>query len=956
MKSSGGAAMCLIAFKTFINFFKFILVSSIFIASGCTVALSPLLTKTEKLYTSGNYEEIVRYSKNDESKLTEREKRRILNENINKIKNHQYTSNELIYYQYDSRRLIEAYIELGQFDKALKICDEALKEWTMLGELFNKYRYPLQTNIELNKETINYLMRLKGYITWFRTGNEKDTLIYFNKALKSSEFKGDNISFLDFGGKQSISVLMEAGFLYDKMFGNYRESLNYFKQTIILAEKLSIFDIDGKYFHMLFGYKRMINLYMKLGELEEAKKTLDKYRESTNTLVFNTGHLVTSKMELFRGLVSNFDSNIGSLFALLHDFDNSKKYFDKSLIIINDIAPDSQNMRDKKALGTYYVLYGRYYFGLKNKYEEALQNIDKGITYLKPHYLDDIRDELDIETAYIYSSELHFITHNYEKAIQQAEMASKHAQRYHNKVADSTAHTLLGQIYYEKKEIKAAKKSYEKALELVKNIESTENWKLFYGLGKVNEDLNNQDKALHYYKRAVEEVEKLWNGRFKDTAKQVSFIDNRLIVFEPIIRILAKQGKDDEAIKYMEMSKSRTFYETSPYYAAKIAINSKDENIINPSIIRNIREHIPDNTAILEYYLGEDSVLAAMITKKRVYIKELQKREPKESELKLKQEVIALKLAIEDEDRKYPYKERALKLYSILIEPFVEYLDAYDSICIIPHGVLHYLPFHSLIIDEIKPSFLIDKYKIFYAPSLTILNSSYKSDHRKKTRLLAIGNSLGVDIKDLNAEKDFLDNLEYVKDEVTQVGELFNNSNKTILMDNEATETLVKNSINNFDMILFSTHGILLGKDPLKSCIFLSKDNENNGRLTISEIEEMNMETNLVILSACQTGRVNTYEGIGSDENDYTAKFPHGDDLVGLQRAFMKAGASSVLSTLWNVNDKATKSLVVDFFKNYKSGNDKISALQAAELAIKSKKGWEHPYFWASFVLSGDWR
>lgn len=696
-----------------------------------------------------------------------------------------------------------------------------------------------------------------------------------------------------------------------------------------------------------------MSTYVKLGELEKAKKVLDKSNEVTKGAIFKIGEVMVSSMKSFRGFLSILFSREGALFSLSRDFKTSKVYFDKASNIVNKIDPETQDFWDQKATGLYYISYGAYYLGLQGKYKEAAEVVDKGLSYMNIYYLDLILDNLNIETAYIYSSELHLIIRNYNKALGQINKAINVNKSSHNKVAGAREYTILGQIYYQSGERQKAKQAYETALEFIRKMksESTENWKLFYGLGQVYEDLHERDKALQYYRNAVKEVEKLWGGRFKDTQKQVSFIDDRLVVFEPVIRILHSQGKDEEAIYYMELSKSRTFYETSPYYSEEKTIDTKDRNIIKPLIVDNIRELVPDNTAILEYYMGEHSVIGAVITRKGVYIKELQETTPED----LQQDVIALKIAIES--RTYPYQERALKLYSILIEPFSNYLSGYESICIIPHGVLHYLPFQALVIDEIKPSFVIDKYKIFYAPSLTILDSAYKSSRNNKTKLLAIANSLEVDIKDLNVGKDVLGKLAYVKDEAKEVGSLFNDGNKTVLIDDKATETFVKNSVNNFDMILFSTHGILLGEEPLKSCIFLAKDNKNDGRLTVAEIEGMNMNINLVILSACETGLVANYEGVGSDKNPYNSKFPHGDDLVGLQRAFMKAGASSVLSTLWTVNDEATKSLIVDFVTHYKSGGtDKISALQAAELEIKSKKGWEHPYFWASFVLSGDWR
>lgn len=1148
----------------------------LFLMSGCTVALSPLMTKADKLQMSGNFEELSQYLQSDEGKLSEREKNRILNENINKIKAHDNTTSEMIRYHYDTRKLVEALIEIGQFDKALRICDEGLKERAMLAELFKKYEYnsnkgllgKLSTSVELNNETIIALTRLKGYITWFRTGNEKEALKYFNKSLSTSDSdkNKETVSFMDFGEKQRLTMLTESGFFYDKILGNYKQSLDYFKQSTSLAEKLSLLDIDAKYFHTLMGYKRMINLYVKMGELEEAQKTLDKYIDSTDNLIVKTGHFFTSRMEVFRGIVSIFDSNIGSVLALLRDFTVSKTYFDKSLDIVNRIEPESRNMWDQKAIASYYVLYGAYYLGLQNKYDEAVEYVDKGIAHLRPYYLSDVQNEMDIESAYMYSGELHFIKKDYEQALEQAKKASNFSKRYYNKVADSTAHTLMGQIYYKKGDKQSAKKSYEKAFELTKNIESTENWKLYYGLGRVYEDLGQQKEALEFYKKAVQEVEKLWDGRFKDTVKQVSFIDNRLVVFEPLIRILANQGKADEVVYNMERSKSRTFFESSVFseksgenaklpemspadaekfekirteisqlsqkideqsskiqevsislgeetetassrgmagvrevkkskkssITAKKLSNSEKRRLENEkaayekerndlsnrldelakqeqtlpdkagrqardiSNIRiltatEIRGFIPDKMALIEYYVGEETVIGAVITKNNVFVKEL-KISPK----KLKDQIMAYRYDLENV--LYNYKENGLILYDELVRPFEKHLADVQQVGIIPHGVLHYLPFQALVegdesergidpqlietektllamrdcssdrpnrglggvrqakpsgpvvqdcktmkatrdlkIKEIKgadqktylsdqdvraeieavrsriaternqkgvsdsrPTFLIDKYKIFYAPNSTILKFVHTQNTGRRENLLALGSPPAVDIKDLNLKDEDgnvvkeLGKLENAKAEVQKVGALFDK--KLIFTDEAATETLIMNKAPQSDIILLSAHGLLHRTDPMKSAVFFNKDSSNNGRLTVSEVENLlRINSNLVALSACETGLVSGYEGVGDDIAD--AKFPHGDDLVGLQRAFMKAGSASVMSTLWQVADDSTSVLMVDFFKRFNKGTDKVTALQEAALDLmKTNREWEHPYFWAPFVLSGDWR
>jgi CHAT domain-containing protein len=462
-----------------------------------------------------------------------------------------------------------------------------------------------------------------------------------------------------------------------------------------------------------------------------------------------------------------------------------------------------------------------------------------------------------------------------------------------------------------------------------------------------------------------------------------------------------------------------------------------------------IKRFIPDNMALIEYYVGEQSVIAAVISNKSMLVIELNLKPDK-----LKQQIMAFRYDVENES--YDYKANGILLYDELVRPLEKHLTGIDEVGIIPHGVLHYLPFQALIVGdesergvdpqlvekekilvamrgcvtdrpnrgvagvrqskpaagaaqdcetlmatrgvkgtrEIKgtgqkatfdvqatmtelesvrsamaaartekgvrdgrPIFLIDKFKVFYAPSSSILSFVHSQNADRKERLFAIGSPPPIDVKDLKEAGlvgiDVLPKLPATKTEVQSVSSLF--SAKTSFTDEAATETAAKNNVSQHDMLLFSTHGLLNRKEPLKSAVFLNKDSSNDGRLTVSEIEGLRLNANLVVLSACQTGLMSGYEGVGDDITD--AKFPHGDDLVGLQRAFMKAGSASVMSTLWEVQDDSTSALVVDFFKRFSSGKDRAAALQEAELELmRTKKDWEHPYYWAPFVLSGDWR
>ncbi len=1008
--------------------FKMFFVVIFFSISGCAAGFSMLQAKHDDFYHAGRYEELIKYYENSvpgergflsaEGLFTEREKKKIIIENIYKIKTNQLTTADLLTLIFSYPRYVHSYIEIGQLEKGNSICDEGIKNAEMFSELFKRYQHGNRHGFII--ETLRKLYLYKGYILWFTTGDAKEANKYFEHS-----------SLYITSDKEKIYDLLDKGFFNDKILGDYKKSLSIFNEVLNQTEKLGLLDIDSKYAYSLQSYKRILHINMKLGQLEEAKKIVERYKSLTSNPEFKVGKRLLSSTEYFRGYLSIMDSTAGAVNALLRDFKVSKEYFEQSFNAIRNINSQSILMWDRKALGTYYVLYGTYYLGLQNRYKDAIDYVDKGLNYLTPYYIEAITDEIDIETAYLYSAELHFIIENYDNALNRASKAIEYAGRYHNKITAASTYTLIGQVYYRKGEKQKAKDAYETALGLVKDIESTENWKLFYGLGQVYEDTGEINQALKYYKKAVEEVEKLWQGRFKDTQKQVSFIDNRLVVFEPVIRILAKQGKAEEAVHYMERSKSRTFFETSVYYQEKTEesklnsgemkkldeiktkissvsekieslsdkiqdINKKldddvklaskrgveikkgktktSENLaalspiekkklemekaqyekslkeyenrfddlnerenkllkksninlkgflnIEPLKASRIKKIIPKDTAILEYYVGERSVIGIVITQKSLNIREL----PISSK-QLKKDVMTFRDAIENID--YQYLDDGITLYETLIQPFEKALVGYEKIVIVPHGVLHYLPFQALVLNknsrgvspelieqesilvaklysksrgiivkhgqsankvaknekidvkeisdqldvirsqinnerkmkglnESRPLFLVDKYQIIYSPSATILDYTQKINNKKKEKLLGLGSPPAVDVKDLNLGTDSLEKLPSAKYEVQEIGSLF--GNKNIYTDEAATETVVKNNASLNDILLFSTHGILNRKDPLKSSIFFNKDKINDGRLTITEIENLNNNANIVALSACETGLVSGYE------------------------------------------------------------------------------------------------
>ena len=147
-------------------------------------------------------------------------------------------------------------------------------------------------------------------------------------------------------------------------------------------------------------------------------------------------------------------------------------------------------------------------------------------------------------------------------------------------------------------------------------------------------------------------------------------------------------------------------------------------------------------------------------------------------------------------------------------------------------------------------------------------------------------------------------------------------------------------------MVHFSTHGFLNNEHPELSGLVLSLYDANgkpqDGFLRLHDIHNLSLNADLVVLSACETALGRQIRGEG---------------LIGLARGFMYAGAARVVASLWKVEDQATASLMKQFYESMLArGHPPAAALRAAQISMSRTRRWSSPYYWAPFVLQGEWR
>lgn len=256
------------------------------------------------------------------------------------------------------------------------------------------------------------------------------------------------------------------------------------------------------------------------------------------------------------------------------------------------------------------------------------------------------------------------------------------------------------------------------------------------------------------------------------------------------------------------------------------------------------------------------------------------------------------------------------KLYTLLLQPFEATLRAFNNLIVVPHGPLHYLPFHALYDGR---SYLAERHNLSYLPAASFLR------HVSGVKRPSIGGTFF-------AGHSWGGRLPYTVTEAQTLAQLWGG---TAIVEDEVTLERVRGIASESSLIHLATHGDFRPDNPLFSGLSLA-----DGWLTTLDVFDLRLQASLVTLSACQTGR---------------SVVAGGDELFGLMRAFLQAGARSLLLSLWPVADETTAALMTTFYQKLAAGERKGQALHEAQCSfIHGDNAYRHPYFWAPFYLVGD--
>lgn len=402
-----------------------------------------------------------------------------------------------------------------------------------------------------------------------------------------------------------------------------------------------------------------------------------------------------------------------------------------------------------------------------------------------------------------------------------------------------------------------------------------------------------------------------------------------------------RRRESDQTVKdsrWNELERARTAYEqlliqlkaTHPEYA----------NLVDPEVreLAQVQADLaagngisPDSTLIVYYALSSPfaaKTAAWVIDAEQVTVEIL---EAGEETLEHRVDFAVKSIvAHEDAPKNVGAMQDAMgKLYDTLFAPLLPHIHT-DALVIAPHGPLHSLPFAALW-DAQNGRYLLERYTVSYVPSASTLPLIAGKRNDNGHRALLVG-SPSDDLPDAQAEAGEIAALYSAAD----TGEAWSS---TLLTGTQSTEARVRAEAEGVDVLHLATHGTYNAQNALFSRIKLAASGTHDGHLEVHEIYDLALDdANLVVLSACETNR---------------GELTGGDELVALTRAFIFAGAPTVVSTLWEVPDEATAPLMVRFHQRLLAGDPPAEALRTAQRGLLGQDAWHAPYHWAAFGVYG---
>jgi len=837
------------------------------------------------------------------------------------------------------------------------------KKFRSSGE-YKKSIETFQQAIELARETgsqeheLNCLLQLS--FTYWELINLQKYFSLNEKALKTAQ----SISHK----KEEGNCLYNIGLYYYKL-DNYSEALNFFEEALTIAKATKNKENESACLTNIGA------IYEKIANFDKA---LEYFTESL-TIDKQLGANVYISMDL---------NNIGTTFLTKGHISRKRGDFLKALSYFQDCLKLTRKTPDKEIeipdlIQTEVRALNNIGFVLTD-----LKNYHEAMKYLISGY-EKAEEIQDLEVMGMIQNNMGIAYYNlgyYEKAIKSYMKAIELAKRISDRKILWEAYFGLGQCFEKKHKFSWAVKSYKRAIDVIDQIRSQifldtykasfvrDKLKVYEFLISLLYQMNVDDPSSSHAEEIFHVLERAKSRAFLESLGE-SKIDIRESL-SPGLKKRENELSSQISLVIQELSRPDLSKKRRKELLNKLRDREDDyislisrmrvevpelANLVSaePCSVKQVQQHLDGKTALIEYFLGENESFMVFITKNEFGVYGLPSRSEIEKSIKA-----YIKILSGPPRGEFKGTLAAKRIYRELLYPAERNIpESVESLIIVPDGILYSLPFETLIPDtqdqRSQDDYLITKYKISYVPSssaLLFLSENMAKSGNPKS-LLAFGNpsymlrdsSKGKKpkteiqiLRELYLDQGFdFSPLPYTEREILEISTYFSADKKDIYLKDEAREEIFKEApLKDYQIIHFACHGFLAEEFPFRSALVLSLDDDpqEDGFLQVLELYNLRLKADLVVLSACQTGK---------------GRLERGEGILGLPRIFFYAGARSVMLTLWRINDESAATFMNLFYRYLSKGNDKAQALRLTKLDMINSK-FRHPFYWAAFILNGD--
>lgn len=816
---------------------------------------------------------------------------------------------------------------------------------------------------------------------YFRQGHFGQALEYYQKSLAMSEVSGDKVWI--------ARTLNNIASVYSNQ-GNYAQALEHYQKSLRQAESLgdkvllstalfniaSIYSDQGNYARALDYFQKSLALREAMGDRAGIASTLSsigcvhsRQGNDAQALEYYQQSLAISEALGNKLYSSNTLNSIGGVHREQGNYAQALEFYQKSLTL-------SEEMGNKD--GIVYTLHNiaNVHYS-RGDYAQALEYFQRSLALSEA--IGDKSQDSDTLTDI---GQISRIQGNYTQALDFAGRATALAKQFDYPTEFWRAQNLAGQSYRALNQPTAARQAFEEAIATIETLraqvaggaqeqERSFEKKLspYQGMVELLVAQNQASAALGYAERAKARVllDVLHSGRINvnkamtaTEQEQERGFNNRLISLNTQISRETQRSQPDVArlndLK-AQLQKARLDYEAfqTSLYAAHPELKAQRGEIetLTPEQALAL---LPDaRSALLEYVVTDERAYLFALTVNAAG----KTTELKVYPLAIKQKELGARVAQFREtlaNGSPGFRQPARELYDLLLKPAAAQLQGRTSLIIVPDGALWELPFQALQPGPTR--YLIEDSAIAYAPSLTALREMNKLRQRKKDAadsptLLAFANPALGQPTIIRAKAVLMDEklepLPEAERQVNVIRQIYGAAKTRVYIGAEAREERAKTEAGSYRILHFATHGILNDSSPMYSQLLLAQsegDSNEDGLLEAWEIMKLNLNADLVVLSACETarGRVGTGEG-----------------MIGLSWALFIAGSPTSILSQWKVDSASTTELMVEFHRQLKAQManpaESFSAAQAlrqAELKLMRSERYRHPFYWAGFVVTGN--